>query len=41
MANVPLPSPDEPFVLASGKINPVWHRFLADIIRRLRALEAA
>lgn len=35
----PIPSPDEPFVLASGKINPVWFRFLQDLARRLAALE--
>lgn len=39
MAAVPIPSPTEPVVLANGKINPVWYRFLQDLARRLAALE--
>lgn len=36
---LPIPSADEPIVLASGKINPVWYRFLQDLLRRIAALE--
>jgi len=39
MANVPLPDASEPLVLKDGRINPVWHRFFRDLLRRIAALE--
>ena len=39
MANQPIPDASEPLVMKDGKINPVWYRFLRDLVRRLAALE--
>ena len=39
MANQPIPDASEPLILKDGRINPVWYRFLRDLVRRIAALE--
>ena len=42
MANAPIPSPQHPMMdLRTGKIDPVWYRYLKDLERRLAAQEAS